>query len=267
MSTLPGRVKEFKENFDKFQKICNDENFEDLVGELLKKKQFIKSKFLDSLTAKTILNEITFYANKDSSKIDYDITNRDKLLLIFCLYHNCAWRKWVQLYQRGDEGGASYSQCVLLLAFTDLLNAEKKRPAQIKLDVQISELETDRDIIHDLQKKLQSFVHELEERKDLKSKIVRPRDKATADYVSRYFIQSVIFESGQKFQFNYKCSDTMKNCLKPNEGANYIKIQPLREIIKTIFEIPLNRRIQMESDGMKLAYYCKYNINELFIFA
>lgn len=59
----------------------------------------------------------------------------------------------------------------------------------------------------------------------------------------------------------------MKNCLKPNEGANYIKIQPLREIIKTIFEIPLNRRIQMESDGMKLAYYCKYNINELFIFA
>jgi hypothetical protein len=251
MSTLPGRVKEFKENFDRFQKICNDENFEDLVDELLKKKQFIKSKFLDSLTAKTILNEITFYGNKDSSKIDYDITNRDKLLLIFCLYHNWAWRKFVQIYQRADEGGASYSQCVLLLAFTELLNAEKKRPAQVKLDVQISEFETDRDLIYDLQKKLQSFVDELDERKALKSKIVRPRDKGTADYVTRYFIKSVIFESGQEFKFNYKCPDTRNNCIKPNEGANNIKLQPLSQIIKTIFEIPSNRRIQMESDGMK----------------
>jgi hypothetical protein len=260
MSTLQGRVKEFKENFDIFEKICMDENFEDLVDELLKKQQFIKSKFLDSLTAKTILSEITFYGNKDSSKIEYDITNRDKLLLIFCLYHNWAWRKFVQLYQRYEEGGASYSQCALLLELTKLLNAEKSRPAQRRLDIQISVLETDRDRIDDLRKKkLQSFVDELDTRKALKSKIVRTREPGLADYIARYYIKSVIFESGQVFEFNYKCPDTRKNCIKPNEGANNIKPSPLREIIKTIFEIPPNRRIQMESDGMKLTY-CKYNI-------
>ena len=258
MSTFQGQVKEFKENSVKFDNICSNKNFAHLINELMTKKQSIKSEFLDSLTAKTILTEITFYGNKNSSKDEYDITNLEKLLLIFCIYHNFAWRKFVQLYQ-GEEkdgtGGHSYSQFNLVPECNTLLKSSAKIPVEHKrVDVLMSELESISERIDDLRKKLRSNVDLLDSKSILKSKIGR-KDAKSTDIITRYYINSVRFESGQILVFKYKCPDTRENCLKPNAGADHIKITPLLDMIKIIFQNPTRRKIQLESDGMKLTFY------------
>ena len=263
MSTFLGLVKEFKDNSVKFDNICSNKNFAHLINELMTKKQSIKSEFLDSLTAKKILTEITFYGNKNSSKDEYDITNLEKLLLIFCLYHNFAWRKFVQLYQaaiEGGTGGRSYSQFYLVPECNKKLKSSAKIPVEHKrFDVLMSELDSISERIDDLRKKLRSNVDLLESKSILRSKI--GLDPPSTDLITRYYIHSVRFESGQILVFKYKCPDTKQNCLKPNAGADHIKLTPLLDMIKIIFQNPTRRKIQLESDGMKLTFYNLYNTN------
>ena len=108
---------ELEENFVLFEDVCLDGNFTKLVDEVNKKGQSTIQypDYLDSLTVKAILKDISFYGKKELTKFDFtNITNKEKLLLLYGLYHNYCWKMFDKLYNPRQEGNTGGDQSLSL---------------------------------------------------------------------------------------------------------------------------------------------------------
>jgi hypothetical protein len=57
-----------------------------------------KSDYLDSLTSNIILKDILLYRPEQIAKFKHPMTNKEKLSLLYGLYHNYCWRQFDRLY-------------------------------------------------------------------------------------------------------------------------------------------------------------------------
>ena len=238
MSTFSVRLQELRQEYYKLRSICKDKNVEKLVDEIRNKNQSRNSAYLNSLTASTILQAISYYGDSEASMSEFEITDEEKLLLIYCIFHNHAWKSFVRMYhtvEKDGSGGADYSQNRLLKECSTLLSSSTKRADRSFYRKTYDELETIRNGLEDLQSLIRSNIAYLEEKKALMDKIDRKRDN---EIISKYFITSVTFESSANFHFRYKCPVSLSNCLEPIMGSSNIDYTPLRTIIAQIFEIP-----------------------------
>ena len=98
-----------------FEEDCFDDNLKKLFNELNNrgKSTIHNSDCLESLTSKIILKDILLYSPAQIAKLNYPMTNKEKLSLLYGLYHNYCWRKFDKLYNpmvEGSDGDSYYSQ-------------------------------------------------------------------------------------------------------------------------------------------------------------
>ena len=131
--------------FVKFEKVCRDENLTKLFNELNNRRQSTipSSDNLGSLSSKIILKDSCFYSSVESAELNYQITNKkEKLFLLYGLYHNYCWRIFDQLYNPmvevsdGDccAGGSQFSQDPLMIKCKDLIKEQKKQVTKTLLN-------------------------------------------------------------------------------------------------------------------------------------
>jgi hypothetical protein len=112
--------------------------------------------YIGSLSSKMILNNICLYSTKESAEFNYAMTNKEKLFLLYGLYHNYLWRKFDQFYNpkvEGSEGdfcagGCSYSQDPLMIICKDLIKEQKLKQQKQFYSAFLEELEVIRDRLH-----------------------------------------------------------------------------------------------------------------------
>jgi hypothetical protein len=238
MSTLIVKLQELRENYNKLRSIFLDKNLEKLFQDIRYKDQSKNSAFLTSLTASSILKAISYYGEKEIPMSDFEITDEEKLLLIYCIFHNHAWKSFVRMYhteEKDGTGGANYSQNPLAIEIGTMLKGSLKRSDRTFYEKMYDELEAIRTGLESFQNKLRSQIKTLEEKKALMEKIDRTR---SSEIISKYFVRSVTFERSTDFRFLYKCPVSRSNCLVPTLGASNINYEPLRQIIAQIFKIP-----------------------------
>ena len=238
MSTLSVKLQELRENYDKLRSIFLDKNLEKLFLDIRYNNQSKNSVFLTSLTASSILKAISYYGDKEAPMSEFEITDGEKLLLIYCIFHNHAWKSFVRMYhsvERGGTGGANYSQNPLAIEIGTMIKMSKKRKDRTFYEKMYDELEAIRTGLESFEASIKSQIAILEEKKALMEKIDRTRK---SEIISRYFVQSVTFERSTVFRFLYKCPVSRLNCLVPTVGASNIDYEPLRQIIAQIFKTP-----------------------------
>ncbi len=238
MSTLSVKFQELRENYNKLRSICLDKNLEKLFQDIRYNDQSKNSAFLTSLTASSILKAISYYGDKQAPMSEFEITDEEKLLLIYCIFHNHAWKSFVRMYhtvERDKTGGANYSQNPLAIEIGTMIKMSKKRSDRTFYEKMYDELEAIRTGLESLQDVIRSQIAILEEKKALKEKIDRTR---SSEIISQYFVRSVTFERSTVFRFLYKCPVSCSNCLVPTLGASNINYERLRQIIAQIFKIP-----------------------------
>ena len=91
MSTFSVRLQELRQQYVILRSICKDKNIEKLVDDIRNKNQSRNSAYLNSLTASTILQAISYYGDSEASMSEFEITDEEKLLLIYCIFHNNAY--------------------------------------------------------------------------------------------------------------------------------------------------------------------------------
>jgi hypothetical protein len=129
MSTLIAKLQELRENYNKLRSIFLDKNLEKLFQDIRYKDQSKNSAFLTSLTASSILKAISYYGDKEAPMSEFEITDEEKLLLIYCIFHNHAWKSFVRMYhteERDGTGGANYSQNPLAVEIGTMLRQSRK---------------------------------------------------------------------------------------------------------------------------------------------
>ena len=139
-------------NFVLFEDVCSDLNFTKLVVELKNKGRrstIQHPDFIDSLTVKAICKDTSFYGRKQKTRYEStNITNKEKILLLYGLYHNYCWKMFDKLYnpvqERSRAGGDWHSQHQLMKQCTDL-----NRTNKTLYERYLSQIETIRDRLHE----------------------------------------------------------------------------------------------------------------------
>jgi len=238
-------------NFVLFEDVCSDLNFTKLVVELKNKGRrstIQHPDFIDSLTVKAICKDTSFYGRKQKTRYEStNITNKEKLLLLYGLYHNYCWKMFDKLYnpvqERSRAGGDRHSQHQLMKQCTDL-----NRTNKTLYERHLSEIETIRDRLHEFKEVFRESSKTLFEDGAL-SKMARVVSNDNFD--NKYF-QSLAFDNNSEFFFKYKSELEEKNDKSPMDAAHLININSLRNIIDTIFKIPKKGRLKKNRDKGKL---------------
>ena len=242
-----------------FDKVCMDENFTKLVDELKNRGQstILNPQYLESLTTKTILRDVCFYNNLESSKYKYKCSSKQKLFFLYGLYHNYCWRIFDQLYNPMVErtynefcaGGTAYSQDPLMEKCLELIKQQKISQQKKFYTAILNDLEVIREKLH-AHKEGIVYYSELLFENGASSSITRV---VTDDRFNLRYFASVKMESNSEFRFKYRGGDIDKpEVYSPMEGAHMININNLRNIIDTIFKIPSKGRLKKNSNKGKL---------------
>jgi len=261
MPTFAENLQALRENYSRLKDLIVNENIDKLVTAVRKNIQTaINHEYLNSLTASTILQNISFYASNEKSNRNSEISNKEKLLLVFSLHHNYAWRLFVELYHSEEEdktGGLAYSQNPLITECAKMLK-RKDITAKMKKSLKLifDEIEVIRDGLDDLKIKITENVESLKDHSQIARELYR-------DIIGRMYIQSVIFDN-EEFLFKYKGPFSL-NRLPPETGATLIDYVPLREIIDNIFKIKKSSKKQKADTRSDLSkglwqYYFYYTI-------
>ena len=107
-----GGVVRLQKKLEVFEEVCMDENFTKLFNELNKRGQssIHQSDYLDSLTSSIILKDVLSYRPEQIAKFKYPMSNKEKLSLLYGLYHNYCWRVFDRLYNPKVDGSFGYSE-------------------------------------------------------------------------------------------------------------------------------------------------------------
>ncbi len=136
-NSLTGGVVVLQKQLEVFEEVCMDENFTKLFNELNKRGQssIHQSDYLDSLTSSIILKGILSYRPEQIAKLKYPMSNKEKLFLLYELYHNYCWRVFDRLYNTKVDGSfgnselnageTEYSQDFLMIECQDLIKKSK----------------------------------------------------------------------------------------------------------------------------------------------
>ena len=140
--SLIGGLVRLKKKLEVFEEVCMDENFTKLFNELNKRGQssIHQSDYLDSLTSSIILKDILSYRPEQIAKFKYPMSNKEKLSLLYGLYHNYCWRVFDRLYNPKVDGsfgnselcagGTEYSQDFLMKECQDLIKKIQSQPTK-----------------------------------------------------------------------------------------------------------------------------------------
>ena len=252
------KLESLQKHLVEFEEVCGDKNFTKLVDELNKRGQSTipDPNYLESLTTNKLLKDICFYSNKESARYKYKSTNKGKLFFLYGLYHNYCWKKFDRLYnpiQEGNtgeicSGGSWYSEDSLTKECKDLIKGAKASQQKKYYTTILDDLETIRFKLHAYKESLAKFSESLVENGALNSitRLVSP------DHFDNKYFASVKMENNSVFKFLYKPEEEGEIILTPVGGAHKININNLRNIIDTIFKIPMKRGLQKNSDKGKL---------------
>jgi len=253
-----GKLESLQKHLVEFEEVCGDKNFTKLVDELNKIGQSTipDPTYLESLTTNKLLKDICYYSNAESAKYKYNCTNKQKLFFLYGLYHNYCWRTFDMLYNPTIEGysgglcsgGTQYSQDILMIECKDLIKGAKTSQHKKFFTGILDDLEGIRFKLHACKESLVKFSESLVENGALNS-ITR---LVSTDHFDNKYFASVKMENNAVFRFMYKDGDEGTIVLMPVGGAHSINIKSLRNIIDTIFKIPIRGRLKKNSDKGKL---------------
>lgn len=248
-------ISRLEENFVLFEDVCLDLNFTKLVDEVNNKgpSTIQRPDFLDSLTVKAICKDTSFYGRKQKTRYEStNITNKEKLLLLYGLYHNYCWKMFDKLYnpvqERSRAGGDLHSQHQLMIQCTEFLDRTRNKTNTEVYEGFHNRIETIRDRLHEFKEAFRESSKMLYENGALR-KMTRV---VSEDHFKNKYFQSLAFDNNSEFIFKYKSDFEDKNDKSPMDAAHLININSLRNIIDTIFKIPKRGRLKKNSDKGKL---------------
>ena len=146
------------------------------------------------------------------------------------------------------SGGTQYSQDILMIECKDLIKGAKTSQHKKFYTGILDDLEGIRFKLHACKESLVKFSESLVENGALNS---FTRLVSTDHFDNKYFA-SVKMENNAVFRFMYKDGYEGKIVLLPVGGAHSININSLRNIIDTIFKIPIRGRLKKNSEKGKL---------------
>ena len=227
-----------------FEEVCMDENFTKLFNELNKRGQSTihKSDYLDSLTSSIILKDILLYRPEQVVQLNHPMTNKEKLSLLYGLYHNYCLRQFDRLYNPklaggsfGDSqlwaGGTYYSQHPLMIECKNLIKISKASQQKKFYEGRYDELERIGERLHALKETIKHFSDTLSQDNGL-NQLTRVVDE---DNFNKKYFTKLTLDCNGVIPFKYVASDR-KN-LTPMSGAHTIAIDKLRKMIDLIFKI------------------------------
>ena len=226
-----------------FEEVRGDENFMKLFFFINTREERAvpNADYIGSLSSKMILKDICLYSSKESAKFNHAMTNKEKLFLLYGLYHNYLWRTFDQLYNpmvegsKGDycAGGCPYSQDYLMIICKDLIKEQEHKQQKAFYSAFLEELEVIRDRLHGEKEAIRWSFDQLKENDVALSKITFIVDD---DNFNKKYFASVKLECKAEIHFTYRAEDQI--VLSPIVGAHNIDIKKLRNIIDKIFKIP-----------------------------
>jgi len=248
-------VSTLDENFGLFEDVCLDLNFTKLVDEVKNKgpSTIQHPDFIDSLTVKAICKDISFYGRKQLKRFEStNITNKEKLLLLYGLYHNYCWKMYDKLYspvqERSRAGGDLHSQHRLMIQCTDYLDRNRNKDYKIVYERYLSGIETIRDRLHEFKEVFRETSKTLYD----DGALYKMTRVVSEDHFNNKYFQSLKFDNNTEFIFKYYSNFEGMNDKSPMDAAHSINIKSLRNIIDTIFKIPRKGRLKKNSDKGKL---------------
>ena len=146
------------------------------------------------------------------------------------------------------SGGTQYSQDILMIECKDLIKGAKANQQKKFYTGILDDLEGIRFKLHACKESLVKFSESLVENGALNSitRVVSP------DHFDNKYFASVKMENNAVFRFMYKDGYEGTIVLLPIGGAHSINIDSLRNIIDTIFKIPIRGRLKKNSEKGKL---------------
>ena len=248
--SLTGGVVRLQKKLEVFEEVCMDENFTKLFNELNKRGQssIHKSDYLDSLTSSIILKDILSYRPEQIAKFNHPMSNKEKLSLLYGLYHNYCWRVFDRLYNPKVDGsfgnselcagGTEYSQDFLMIECQDLIKKSKASQQKQFYEGRYDELERIRERLHALKDTIRHFSDTLSGDNDVAlNHLTRVVDED--NFYKKYFANLTLDCKGV-IPFLYVSSDRLN--LSPMMGADAIDIDQLRKMIDLIFKIKIPRK-------------------------
>ena len=228
-----------------FEEVRGDENFQKLfyfINTRVDSPVVPNADYLLKLSSKMILKDICRYSSKESAKFNHAMTNKEKLFLLYGLYHNYLWRTFDRLYNRrleGSEGayctgGCEHSQDYLMEICKDLIKEQKNKQQKQFYSAFLEELEDVRDRLHVEKEAVRWNLDQLDENDVAKNKITYVVDE---DCFTKKYFASIKLECGAEIHFKYFRTEDQID-LSPMVGAHKIDIEKLRNIIDKIFKIP-----------------------------
>ena len=244
--SLIGGLVRLKKKLEVFEEVCMDENFTKLFNELNKRGQssIHQSDYLDSLTSSIILKDVLSYRPEQIAKFKYPMSNKEKLSLLYGLYHNYCWRVFDRLYNPKVDGsfgnselcagGTEYSQDFLMIECQDLIKKSKASQKKQFYEGRYDELERIRERLHAFKETIKHFSDTLS---DEALNLTRVVDEDT--FNKKYFANLTLDCKGV-IPFLYVSSSRLN--LSPMMGADAIDIDQLRKMIDLIFKIKIARK-------------------------
>ena len=229
-----------------FEEVRGDENFQKLfyfINTRVDSPVVPNADYLLKLSSKMILKDICRYSSKESAKFNHAMTNKEKLFLLYGLYHNYLWRTFDQCYNpmvegsKGDycAGGCPYSQDYLMIMCKDLIKEQEYKQQKAFYSAFLEELEVIRDRLHVEKEAIRWSFDQLKENDVALRKITFIVDD---DNFNKKYFASVKLECKAEIHFKYKARAEDQIVLSPIVGAHEIDIKQLRNIINKIFKIP-----------------------------
>ena len=248
--SLIGGVVRLQKKLEVFEEVCMDENFTKLFNELNKRGQssIHQSDYLDSLTSSIILSEILSYLPEQIAKLKFPMSNKEKLSLLYGLYHNYCWRVFDRLYNPKvdgsfgnselNAGGTEYSQDFLMKECQDLIKNSKARQQKQFYEGRYDELERIRERLHALKDTIRHVSDTLSGDNDAAlNNLTRVVDED--NFYKKYFANLTLDCNGV-IPFLYVSKSRLN--LSPMMGADAIDINQLRKMIGLIFKIKIPRK-------------------------
>ena len=235
-----------------FEEVRGDENFQKLfyfINTRVEPTVVPNANYLEKLSSKTILKEVCLYSPTESKNFNHAMTNKEKLFLLYGLYHNYLWRTFDLLYNpmiEGSErddcaGGCPHSQDYLMIMGKDIIKQKTSNQEKLFYSGLLDEVEGLRDRLHDEKELIKRNLTHLSQSEAAKNKLFYIVHE---DGFTKKYFEKLELECKAEIHFTYKHSEFEqrlrgdKIVLTPDVGAHNIDIKQLRNILSKIFKIP-----------------------------
>ena len=235
-----------------FEEVRGDENFQKLfyfINTRVEPTVVPNANYLEKLSSKTILKEVCLYSPTESKNFNHAMTNKEKLFLLYGLYHNYLLRTFDLLYNpmiEGSErddcaGGCPHSQDYLMIMGKDIIKQKTSNQEKLFYSGLLDEVEGLRDRLHDEKELIKRNLTHLSQSEAAKNKLFYIVHE---DGFTKKYFEKLELECKAEIHFTYKHSEFEqrlrgdKIVLTPDVGAHNIDIKQLRNILSKIFKIP-----------------------------